>query len=199
MDLTTTARVKTLGSITTSDQDALIGVLVTAVSARIERYLGRHVESTSRTEYYDVEAGQHVFYLRGYPISSVTSVKNDEDWDFDNIDEIASSEFTTVGSDFTGRLVVDEAVTPIAGKQALQVVYTGGMAADAASFIAAFPDVALAADQQILHEYQRRKQLGIVSSSIGQHTASVEFGVDLLPIVKRALNPYRRMVAGGAT
>lgn len=196
MDLTTTARVKTLGSITSSDQDALLGVLVTAVSARIERYLGRHAEETSRTEYYDVEPGQHVFFLRGYPIASVTSVKNDEDWDFANTDEITSTEFTIIGSDHTGRLVIDDAVTPIAGKNALQVVYTGGMGTDTSDFISNFPDVALAADQQTLHEYQRRKQLGIVSSSIGQHSASVEFGVDLLPIVKRALNPYRRMVYG---
>lgn len=190
MDLTTIARVKQYGNITDTDHDAFLTVLVTAVSAAIEQFLDRHAESKSRTEYHDVLPGQSSFWLKGYPITSIASMTNDIDWDFTTGD-IDSGDFIHLGSDDDGRIDVIKGLLLI-GDRALKIVYTGGMGTDTTDFISNFPDIATAADQQVLFQFQRRDKLGEQSSTIQGTAVNLQPAITLLPIVKQILMPHKR-------
>ena len=71
------------------------------------------------------------------------------------------------------------------------MVYTGGMAADTTAFVAAYPDIASAVDQQVAYFWHQRNTLGL--SSVSGDAGNVSPGADsLLPSVKRTLDIYRR-------
>jgi len=190
VDLTTADRLKTFLDVSGSGEDTLLGYLVTAISAQVEAYLDRYVESTSRTAYLDVEEGQRVFGLRGYPVTSVSSLRHDIDWTFASTDELATTDYTVLGDD--GLLQIP-AYDLAAGPRALKITYTGGMAASAAAFYAAYPDAELAVWYQAGYAFERRKFL--IDGSAAVAGSSVGFQApELLAEVKELLRPYRRLV-----
>jgi hypothetical protein len=74
-DLITLARAKQdIQSITDSSQDALLAVLITAVSDAVEKYCRRRFVSTAYDELYDGD-GDRRLLLRQYPIQSIKSVR----------------------------------------------------------------------------------------------------------------------------
>src|SRR5262249_22521642 len=74
-DLITLARAKqNLQTITDSSQDALLTVLVTAVSDQIEKYCRRDFTAKAYDELYSGN-GDRRLLLRQYPIQSVQSVR----------------------------------------------------------------------------------------------------------------------------
>ena len=193
MDLTTTSNVKTLLGETTSANDALIGALVTSVSARVAALLDRHVEAIARTEVYSLRRFQRIVLLRGTPVTSVTSVKYSNDRDF--TDDTALTENEQYELD-TESGVLELTFTPQYERGNLQVIYTGGMATSAAAFRSAYPDISTAVDLQVAHLKQyRRSPGGEVRFEGGQITKTG--GVDLLPEVREAVATHKRRGAWG--
>jgi len=187
--LTTLARVKAqLGQPTSqTDDDALIEQMIAAVSLRIERHLGRPVESAARTEYVDLCSGVDRYQLAAYPVASIASVKNSTTFAW------ASTTAKVEGTDYvvdpeSGILRLLPASVWFAGPEAMQVVYTGGIAANTAAVTSStglYQDLALACEYQVSDEYRRRHGLS-VSGESGSDT------VRLLPAVREMLEPYRR-------
>lgn len=183
-----------------ADLKALLNKKIASVTQKIERYLGRHIEAKQRTEYYDVDGcngrldaddDDALFHLKGWPVSAVASVKNSDEGDYDD-------HVLTAGSDFIapvnrGRLVIKSSLT--IGADALQVVYTGGMATTTEAFVDAYPDIADAADVQVVYEYLRRKTPGAASVSNAGGTVEQEGELKLLKEVKRALDKHKPMGA----
>lgn len=194
MDLTTTARVQRLlesGGASVGQHATLLGDLIPAVSARIEEYLGRGAETTSRTEYFDTEPTLFRVVLHAYPVSSVAQVRYDTLRVYDSSAEVASSEYA-VDTD-RGFISFDRYGFVVAAR-GLKVVYTGGMAATTDAFVAAFPAIAHACDLQVASLIQRRLALGATSVNAGGGSKAWVGGYDLLPEVKAILDLYRRMV-----
>lgn len=193
MDLTTTTRVKTQldggGGSTGTKQDTLIGQLISVYSASIEKHLGRWVQETARTEQFDIQPGQQRVYLKGFPVTTFTSVKHADDRDFDAVDAIDSGNYYL--DEARGCLTFDGYyLAP--GPGVLQVVSTGGMGADTADFISNFPAVAQACDMQVAYVLTRARNLGTVNVSTSPGSVAYEGAVNLLPEVKRILDQYRR-------
>lgn len=196
MDLTTLARVKeVLGGLSgVTVEDTVLGQLIAGVSARVEAELDREVQSGTFTETFDAQDGQRVFPLRGYPVTSVTSVKED------SYDGSFGASATTLAATYyriakrTGLLtLVDWSVT--GDPQSIQVVYVGGMAANTAAFVAAFPDLATAVDLQVAFLHRRKTTMG--ASSVSVQGSSVQFLIDrvaFLPEVHDAIQRHRRLV-----
>ena len=69
--LTSAANVKTYAGITSSDDDTLIGSLVTRATSAIERYCDRTLRSATYREFYD-GTGTNDLALKEYPITAVT-------------------------------------------------------------------------------------------------------------------------------
>jgi uncharacterized phiE125 gp8 family phage protein len=194
LEVTTAARVKALIDISGTSQDAVIASLIAGVSLALEKYAGCPLAEESRTELYDVEDRADDVWLRGVPVASITSVKarSSRQTDWADVTAMDSSLYSFDAG--TGRLILDG--TWYAGREMLQVVYTAGFAADTTAFIAAYPDLADAADKQVTHEFERRTELGAGSTGM-QGTSRVETApVALLPVVRERWDPYRRMVVG---
>jgi hypothetical protein len=96
---------------------------IPVISDRIETYLDRDLETTSYPEYFDVLEGQTEFFVKAYPISSITSVKSDSTGEFDG-DESDETNYHIGAQE--NSIVLDTPVIP--GRRVLQVVYTGGLA-----------------------------------------------------------------------
>lgn len=196
MDLTTTARVKAFyamqGEALGGGLDASIALLVTKYSKAAEKILDRHVQETARTEQFDIDRGQRVVSLKGYPLKSGEDfeVRSDSARGFTGSAESSSDYYF---DEETGLLHLE--FVPAEGPGVLQVKSTGGMGADAAAFIVAFPDVAHAIDEQIVHLLQRKDSMGATAVSVAGGSISHAGAVEWLPHVKSVLGVHARTVA----
>ena len=197
MDLTTRDRVKIhieKGEKIGHDSPALdhLSALIAEYSASFERWMNRTVLAASTTEYFDVQPGQRAFALNAYPVTAVTSVYHDTSREWTD-GEIDSDSYYLDTS--TGLMQVDgQGLFP--GPGVFRVVYTGGMAADTAAFIAAFPEIAAACDKQVAYHYGRAKSLGSTSVSGRDGSTTHEGALKLLPTVRSALAGHRRLIVG---
>lgn len=197
MDATTTARVKALLDITSSTHDAVLSSMIAAVSRRIENYIDRPLELTSRTETYPMLPRQSVLFLRAYPVSSVASIKVSAGWDFDAASAVAAADYYVDSEsgmvNFNHFPVLPGVLIEGAAQNAVQVVYTAGFAADVATLISDFPDIAYAADCQVVAAWRRRDSPQGSSYSVGNSSMNYEVPLKMVPDVAEALSPYRRL------
>ena len=206
MDATTTAKVKELLDISSSDSthDAVIGRLVTAVSQRIESFIDRPLETAARTEEYDLRPRQRVIFLRAYPLTAQTdiaSVKIATDWDFAGTSAVNSNDYhvdlNTGALHFNFYPIQNYLGNNMATAYgAVQVVYTGGFAGTVDGVIANYPAIAEACATQVVAMWRRRDQPHVKTTYIGDYASTVEGPLTFLPDVREALIPYRRMRFG---
>ena len=152
MDLSTTARVKSMANISGTSRDTLIAALVTAYSAEFERAMDRHAQSSSRTEYVRLGRYATLVQLRGVPISAVTTLKLSSSRDFTGASAL------TENTDYVANLEggsLELASPPGSDPCWAQIVYTGGMAADQSAFTTAFPSLSTALDVQVCEHIKR--------------------------------------------
>jgi hypothetical protein len=190
--LTTSARVKArlaLGGEQIGDQyDTWIGYAIAAYTRLFERMTHRLVEATSRTAVFDVDGRTQTFFLPGVPVSSITSIKNDPDRAFGSGTEVDSDDYRL--EDAAGLVVVDQTVLSI-GRGALQIVYVGGLGADADAVVAAYPDLAFAVEEQIAYHRNRLSSPGKTGASQPAGGVSFSAALGLLPLVKETFEEYQ--------
>lgn len=198
MDLTTIERVRRLMGLSSPDDvapDALLAQLITAVSAEVERALDRAVQSgVQRTQYFSPRWGQQRFPLNAWPNASITSVIEALDRDFSAGATLDSDDYVVADD---GWLVIDGwQCTP--GTQTLRVIHTGGMAATAGSFAAAYPDLASAVEQEVISVYRKAPSLGLQSLSMEGVSASwaTVDAAGFQPRLKDAIARHRRVTVG---
>ena len=78
MALTTLTDYKAFNGITGTANDTALGAIVTAVNAKVARYLDRTIETGTFTEFYSGTGGE-TLRLKNYPITSITSVEERDD------------------------------------------------------------------------------------------------------------------------
>jgi hypothetical protein len=200
MDLTTVARFKAhyLGdteSLSWTKDDTELAKMVTRVSMMVEQFLGRTVQATGSdlTEVCTVNQWESFYKVKAWPISSITSVKYARDQlDWSKID--ALTEGTTYWSENArGIIMLYTEVKYDPGY--VQVIYQGGMAADADAFVAAYPDIELAVLTQLTYQWQRRTSPA-GSKTIGDGGINFDTGLRLLPAVQELLAPHMQEPAG---
>ena len=201
---TTLGRVKALLNIASSDtdRDDVLNAVISGCSKRMENWMDRPLGTGTRTEQYDYRPRSTVIYLRAYPVSALTSVKVAKDWMFN----------TTVAEDTAifqldsenGRLYCSELLAapdtsglfPDALPLAVQIVYVGGLAADTTALIAAYPDIALAADIYCSAVWKQREKPLATSERIGDSSVSRSDELKMPKVVEDILWPYRRIRFG---
>jgi hypothetical protein len=159
--------------------------IIASVSQKIENHLGRYIETTERTQYFDVKPGDYIFAVDAWPVSSYTAY-NDADW---NYATAISGSFTHMDND-TGCLFVT-AGTLVTGFKALKIVYTGGLATVTEELFDDCADLANAAERQVIYEFKTRTKIGASSQSAGGGATVTWQTTGLLPEVKQALLAYR--------
>jgi uncharacterized phiE125 gp8 family phage protein len=197
MDATTTARVKALLDITSSTHDTVLGTMIAAASRRIENYIDRPLETTARTETYPMMPRQSVLFLRAYPVTAIASIKVSAGWDFAAATAISSSDYYVDSEsgmvNFNHFPIVPGILEGGAAQNAVQVVYTAGLAADVATLISDYPDIAYAADAQVVAMWRRRDSPQGSTYSVGGSSMTYEVPLKMVPDVVEALTPYRRL------
>jgi hypothetical protein len=187
--ITTKDRVKAKRDITGTSMDAVIDTLIAAVSEMAESYLGRRLLSTLRTEVLPLTPRRRYVWLLAFPIESVTSVKYAATRDFTDVDAMDPSEFQLLQAQ--GQLYLSSISTWL-NPGFVEVVYEGGMADDTAGFIAAYPRLADAADNEVIARLNRRQSPDGSPSAFGTNVAYQE---QLAPLTDfyAALDPRRRL------
>lgn len=192
MDITTVARVKetSASSWADTDEDVVLAQLVSAVSTQFEKYLRRHVEVTARTEVYRLRKWQGLVRVKGWPITSVSSVKYHDTQDFSSVTALtANSDYVVDTSAGTFDLLFGASNSP----GFLQVISTGGMATNQTTFAATYPDIVHAADLQILEQWRRRNTPG-GNVTNGPSGTAFDGQLKLLDFVTDVLDQYRAEV-----
>lgn len=193
MNLCLPEHVKDRLVITNDAHDFIVGQLIAEVSAEIEEYLNRGVQTQSSvTEQLDVHFGEHIFWLKYFPVTSVTDVRIDSERSFGSTTIVLAADYyISTSSGNNGRLVVDKAyLTP--GPGYLQVNYAGGMALTTEAFMTAFPAITGACSKEVAYRYQRRSNPGQVNMSAGGAAVTLANKDQFLASVKQALLPHRR-------
>jgi hypothetical protein len=169
VDLTTTDNMRQwMDEEVIKSHDRLMRSMITALSASVEKHLGRYVEETARTTYVDVEtAGQNVIWMRGYPITTMTSIYEDSSRSYATGSLVSSSNYSSGTESLRiGRVEFDYNL--VKGFEVLKVTYTGGMGTSAADFLTNFPELAHAVERQIWFDWNNRDMVGLDSLSGGQ-------------------------------
>jgi hypothetical protein len=107
-----------------TQNNRLIYAWLSSTSDQIERYLNRRIESTSRTEYFDLSLSSREFFPKAYPITTLTSVYEDSQGLYSG----SESEITDcyIGAD--SRSVVLPYIIDWNAPKGLRIIYTGGLA-----------------------------------------------------------------------
>jgi len=191
MDLVSLADVKLRLNIDTEQEenDSLLAYLITIASGEVEDFLNRAVEIDDFTEYFDVVGKNEQYSLKAYPVTALTNVWNDPDWDYDSGTAISTDYIKT--NDATGILYVSKYVL-LDGFQALKVSYSGGMAATAAAFKTAYPTLYDACVRHVCYLKQTAKHIG--ATNVTSHSGNVSFArqEQFLPDVKKILSKHQR-------
>lgn len=177
MALTTLAAVKQYKGITGVELDALITALIPRVSAAVETYLSRKVESQAHVEYRDGNNGV-TLPLRQAPVTAVAAVL---------VDGVAipSGGFTQPGWRITGQMLVLNGYRFTVGHGNVEIQYTAGFSTVPA-------DIEQAAIEAIVLTMERRSHLDVSSKSLAGETISY-ITSDLPPSARKLLEPYRRV------
>ena len=200
--LTSKARVKSYLDFSGTGEDSLIDILIELVSARVEDYCDRvFSEETGRIEY--PSGGTGILSLKLFPITSITSIHEDADRDFDSGSLVDSTEYY---ADTERSLVIRKAswrreVTGnyglnkwLQGLNIIKVVYNGGYTVtDGVTGVPA--DLQRLVAQQVAYLYDRRRSLGMSSASGGEGSQSYVDDYEFLKDVKAGLQKYRRVTA----
>lgn len=151
-----------------------LSVIRESVTFAIEEYLGRQLESKSRTDTLYVEnLPTSMIYLPAIPVSSVTSLVVTWSDDTETYTEHNDYEITGYGLKFYSGV----------SNVSIAITYTGG--------ISTVPDaIERAALLQTAYEFQAKDQIGAESvTTEGGYVSRPALG--LLPEVKRMLNRYK--------
>lgn len=193
MNATTIERVKRLlpGAASSTEEDAMIDMVIASVSANVEAFLRRPLETKSRTEDVDVRNWQRRFFLQAAPVSASPALAAYNDWGR-TYAAATLVDATLYHLDLErGSLTFDKTYL-VTGIRAMRFVYTGGMGTTVETLATAFPSVVMAATYQVAHEFRRRKRLDLTSLSVGGESIAVASELRLLEHVKDLLQPYRR-------
>jgi len=194
LDATTKERVKTLLGIdaTNIEYDDDIDVMITAVSQRFESYMDRPLYQEARTEEYNARPRMNLVPLRSAPVASIASVKNSTTWDWANTTAIDSELYHVDTS--TGLLYLNYDMS--AGPNALQIVYTAGFATTTSALITSYPQIAMAADLQVVAMWRRKDSPQGKSRSVAGSSIEHEGPIKLIPEAIEALSAFRRVGFG---
>jgi hypothetical protein len=189
MDLTTLAEVKeylrTAGTPIGTDFDTLIeDTIIPSVSQMIEKFCSRSFGEGVFIEYHD--GGGNFVFVKNPPIVSISSIYQDEDWEWDDSHLITSNLY----QNFTNSIGYKSGKWPYAVRS-IKLTYTGGYVYTVSAGHTVLPnDVKYAATMQSAYSFKRRKDVGLQTVSFPDGNIQKFDSGPLLAEVKGYLSPY---------
>ena len=192
----TLADVKDRLGITDTDYDVLINRLIVGAESIFDAYINRPliVNAADVTEYFTT-LGPYL-QLNRYPLVTITSIKEALDYDFDSASALtANTDYRTLNNGIKGVLKKVYAYW-FSTDDCIQVIYRGGFTAagqtpgDGETALPA--DIREAAIEQVSFIYKRRDDIGLAGVSAEGGSLSKFAPMDLLPMVKKILDRYKK-------
>lgn len=161
-------------------QDDLLKSLINRVTYLFQTECNRIFVSDTYTGYYNGN-GDNILYLNQYPITSITSIHEDDDWDWEDEDLIDADDYR-INQHATGVLIKDDVFER--GEENYKVVYVAGYAT--------IPyDLVQACVEEVVRKYTNKKQIDVNSKSIGDgNVAYIQKG--LMPVTVKTLAKYKK-------
>lgn len=181
---------------TDTENDMTLVRIILGIEEIFNRYTRRNliVSAADVTEYYTGSGNR--LQLARYPLVSVTSIKQAVDYDFDGADALeADIAYRLIGGGING-IAYRVHTTWFSVPDAIEVIYRGGYCAaghapgDGETAMPA--DLREAAIEQATFVFKRRDDIGLAGVGFEGGSMSKFSAMDLLPMVKRVLDNYRR-------
>jgi len=191
--LVSAANVRTYLNFTSTNQDTLIEELIEQVSEDIQSHCDRTFSSGTDVLEYPIGGGKYLS-LKRFPITSVSHVRYNTDFDFTDSGDDVDSDSYTISGDFDDLgLIFFKGYKWHNAEGSLQVKYTGGYA-DTADILNVPDDLKKACIMQVAYLMDRRKSMGVRNASGQEGSLNFESGYDFLPTVLGMVDRYRRLV-----
>ena len=188
MALITAQQVKDYYGITGADHvdDALIGALIDRVSHMFQTATDIIFASATYAHQLDGN-GRSALYLPNYPITSITSIYTNSDWDFTDSDDLLDPADYRV-DDGARFIQLIDTVFPL-GIMNVQVIYVAGYTTTPA-------DIEQACIEEVIRRFKHRKDFDVASKT--QPDGSVSYTEQgLLSSTKAVLDRYYNYSMGG--
>jgi len=191
--LVSAANVRTYLNFTSTNQDTLIEELIEQVSEDIQSHCDRTFTEGTDVLEYPIGGGKYLS-LKRFPITSVSHVRYNTDFDFTDSGDDVDSDSYTISGDFDDLgLIFFKGYKWHNAEGSLQVKYTGGYA-DTADILNVPDDLKKACIMQVAYLMDRRKSMGVRNASGQEGSLNFESGYDFLPTVLGMVDRYRRLV-----
>lgn len=169
-----------------STYDSELTLRIETVSRRASSFCKRDFEQASHVEIH--HGGESMIYVDNPPIVSITSITWDDFGDFANGFTIPTADYFIVNRGWD--ITYTDGPFP-GGQNALQVSYIGGYL-DASNALTTIPkDLQLAIANQVVWEFRRRKDFGLVDVSMPNGVITKQADDWFIPMVASVLESYR--------
>ena len=163
-----------------SDDSDLIEDLINRVSTLFESYMNREILTRETTEYHDGK-GLSVLFPKQYPITTISGIWDDYDWEWTSDDLVDSDDYRIVDSNY----IVFKDITLGAYSQNIKIIYTAG-------YTSTPEDIAQACITEVARMFKNRLEVDITSQTLADGSVSYS-AKTFLPITVTTLNKYKRM------
>lgn len=172
----------------TADLQEFIQRAILAFSDYAERRCSRWFAKKTYTEVFSVTTGQQLLVLRGYPVTSITSVKINTEAAFASETALESTAYALLSEGRTGRLKLRSGYgTFVEGTGSVQVIYVGGLA-DKTDEVPS--DLQLAAVEQVVFTVKRAANAHLKSEGQGGGSVTYFRDAPILASVEDVLAAY---------
>lgn len=165
------------GTLAEGDLDSIRAV-INRMSVMFENYCNRKFVSQTFTEYYN-GTGDRYLYLDNYPVTEITSVHEDPDWDWGSDELIESTEYRII--DDMG--IVYQSIFP-KGHQNIKVIYTAG-------YTTVPEDLKQVCIEEVIRAFKKKNRIDQLLITKEDGTSNYFFDT-LLPKTKLVLDMYRK-------
>lgn len=184
--------------ISDTEHDMAINRIISGLESIFDQHTNRNllVNASDVTEYYSAISGEKRIVLNRYPIVSVTSIKESYSYDFAAVTALTEdTDYRLLRGGKNGilyRIYTNWA----AFEDGIQVIYRGGYCSagqtPGSSEFALPADLREAAIEQASFFFKRRDDLGLAGVSFEGGSISKFSSMDLLPMVKKILDNYKK-------
>jgi len=192
----TLADIKDRLGITDAENDLAINRIITGLEDIFNNYTKRKllVNAADVTEYFSACGNR--LQLNRYPVVSITLIKQAINYDFDSADALtADSDYRLVGNGRSG-IIYRMFISWLEVPDSIQVVYKGGFCSAGQTpgegEFAMPADLREAAIEQASFIFKRKDDIGLSGTGFQGGSISKFSAMDLLPMVKKVLDNYRR-------
>lgn len=178
-DLTTVEAVKLYARVESAKDDALLSMLVTALSSYAKTWLSRGVIATDYVQAFHGHGGT-VLMLPEYPVNSVASLT------IDGIGIPARTSALGAGYTFDDASIAVDGYRFTRGRSNVVVSWNGG-------YTTIPPDLSQGVAEMVAIVYKEQDRIGQLSKALGNGESVTFFSGDIPPRAKTLLNQFRKV------